>query len=129
MRISSRILLGVSGGDLHHRAAICRRNVVIKGVVTDNAGKPVRGAIVKAIAGNKTVTRFSQKDGQYDITVPAGTYDMMVDAYGFAVKRQSVDTSKMGSTDIRLTPRFDVARLRGSEMESLLPDAPGSETT
>src|SRR5579862_6357977 len=123
MRGITRILLAFLAV-ICFQASLSAADVIIKGVVTDNAGKPVRGAIVKAIAGYKTVTRFSQNDGRYEITVPVGTYDMMVDAYGFAVKRQSVDTAKMTSADFRLTPKFDVARLSGSEMESLLPDAP-----
>ncbi len=123
MRGNTRILLAFLAV-ICFQAPLFAADAVIKGVVTDNAGKPVRGAIVKAIAGYKTVTRFSQNDGRYEITVPAGSYDLMVDAYGFAVKRQSIDTTKMASTDFRLTPKFDVARLSGSEMESLLPDAP-----
>src|SRR6266404_3796516 len=105
-------------------ASLSAADAMIKGVITDSASKPVRGALVKAIAGNKTVTRFSQSDGRYEITVPAGPYDLMVDAYGFAVKRQSIDTTKMASVDVHLTPKFDVSRLNGSEMESLLPDTP-----
>src|SRR6202040_374605 len=66
----------------------------IHGVVTDNAGKPVRGALVKATTSDKSVSRFTQKDGRYEITVPAGSYDVTVDAYGFAPKRQAKDTTQ-----------------------------------
>jgi len=69
----------------------------IHGVVTDNAGKPVRGAMVKATLGGKTVTRFTQADGRYEIALPAGSYDLTVEAYGFNSKRQSnKDASQAG---------------------------------
>jgi virginiamycin B lyase len=100
-------------------------DAVIKGVVTDSAGKPVRGATISVASGMKTVSRFSQKDGKYEITVAGGTYAVSVDAYGFAVKRVSVDTSKGGDTNVTLTPaNLSVARLTGSEIESLLPYTP-----
>jgi len=38
-------------------------DAVIHGVVKDSAGKPVRGAIVKAVAGNLSVSAYSQNDG------------------------------------------------------------------
>ena len=99
--------------------------VVIKGVVTDTSGRPVRGAVISAKQGIKTISRFSQKDGSYEIAVAAGIYEVTVDAYGFAVKRASVDATKAGETDFRLSPaNLSLGRLTGSELESLLPDTP-----
>jgi len=94
----------------------------IHGIVTDNAGKPIRGAMVKATAGDKTVARFTQRDGRYQITVPAGSYEVSADAYGLAAKRQTKDTAQAGETNFSLTPRFSMARLTSAELESLLPD-------
>jgi streptogramin lyase len=99
-------------------------DAIIHGVVTDSASKPVRGAVVKATASGTSVARYTQADGRYDITVPAGTYDVSVDAYGFAAKRQSKDTAQPGATDFRLTPRWDVTRLPSAELESLVPNTP-----
>jgi streptogramin lyase len=101
--------------------------VAIHGGVTDGSGKPIRGAVVSAKSGIKTVTRFSQNDGKYEIAVAAGTYDVSVEAYGFAIKKVSVDTAKAGETNFSLSPaNLSIARLTGSELESLLPDT--SET-
>src|ERR1700736_448983 len=94
----------------------------IHGIVTDNAGKPIRGAMVKATAGDKTVARFTQRDGRYQITVPAGSYEVSADAYGLAAKRQTKDTAQAGETNFSLTPRFSMGRLTSAELESLLPD-------
>jgi hypothetical protein len=96
---------------------------VIKGVVTDSAGKPIRGATISAASGMKTISRFSQKDGKYEITVAGGTYDVSVDAFGFGPKRMSISTAKGGDTNFTLSAaNLNVARLTGSEIESLLPD-------
>jgi virginiamycin B lyase len=98
---------------------------VIKGAVTDASGKPIRGAAVSAKSGIKTITRFSQSDGKYEIAVAAGTYDVTVDAYGFAEKKVSVDTAKTADTNFSLpTANLSLARLTGSELESLLPNTP-----
>src|ERR1700684_3708058 len=79
-------------------ASLAAATSAIKGVVTDSSGKPVRGAVISAKSGIKTISRFSQTDGKYEIAVPAGTYDVSVEAYGFAVKRISVDAAKAGET-------------------------------
>jgi streptogramin lyase len=95
----------------------------IKGIVTSDSGKPIRGAIISAKSGIKTISRFSQNDGKYEIAVAPGTYELTVEAYGFAVKRASVDTTKAVETDFRLSPaNLSLGRLSGSELESLLPD-------
>ena len=100
-------------------------NPAIKGMVTDSTGKPVRGATVKATSGKKSVSRFSQSDGSYNISVAPGIYDVSVEAYGFGVKRASVDTAKDEATNFRLSAApLDVSRLTGAELESLLPDTP-----
>jgi virginiamycin B lyase len=94
-------------------------DLVIRGIVTDSAGKPIRGAIVKASAGILAVSRYSQNDGRYEISVPAGTYDVSAAAFGFAGKKQ---TAQRGDTNFQLAPRVDVALLTSAEMDSLLPD-------
>jgi streptogramin lyase len=97
--------------------------VAIHGGVSDGSGKPIRGAVVSAKSGIKTITRFSQNDGKYEIAVATGTYDVTVEAYGFAIKKASVDTAKAGETNFSLSPAIlSIARLTGSELESLLPD-------
>jgi virginiamycin B lyase len=97
----------------------------IRGVVTESSGKPIRGAAVSAKSGMKTITRFSQKDGTFEIPVAVGAYDVNVEAYGFAAKKVSVDAAKGGETNFSLSPaNLSIGRLTGSELESLLPDTP-----
>src|SRR5687767_8857356 len=66
----------------------------VRGMVTDEAGKPVRGALVRVAIDKMTINRFSQKDGRFEITVPSGSYYVTVDAYGFAMNRKMVDMAK-----------------------------------
>jgi hypothetical protein len=47
--------------------SVSASNMMIRAIVTDTAGKPIRGAIVKASAGILTVSRYSQNDGRYEI--------------------------------------------------------------
>jgi streptogramin lyase len=103
-------------------AAAAASDAVIRGVVSDNAGKPIRGAMVKATAGAKTIARFSQKDGRYEFSLPAGKYNVSAEAFGFAVRSQSKDTAQAGDTNLSLVPRFDLTRITGAEVEGLLPD-------
>ena len=106
-------------------ASLVAADTTIRGVVTDSGGKPVRGVTVKATKGTKSVSRFTQNDGRYDITVAPGTYDVSAEAYGFGVKKASVDTAKGEETNFRLSAApLDISRLTGSELESLLPETP-----
>jgi len=102
-------------------------DATLRGVVTDAAGKPVRGAVVKATLGPKSISRFTQNDGRYEIPVAAGTYQMSVDAYGYGVKFQTKDTAQPGDTNFTLTPKWDVTRLTGADITPLIPtDAQGN---
>ena len=92
-----------------------------RGVVTDEAGKPVRGAIVKATAGYKGVIRYSQADGRYSVTLPPGKYSVNVEAFGFASKIIDKDASTSGDTNFTLTRRLDLARVSGADLENLIP--------
>ena len=97
------------------------------GVVTDEAGKPVRGAIVKGTAGFKSVIRYTHADGRYDIALPPGSYSVSVEAFGLAGKRLTKEATETGETNLVLTHRLDLSRLSGADLENLLPpDTPQS---
>jgi streptogramin lyase len=97
-------------------------STVIKGKVTDTTGKPIRGAIVKATHDNKSISRFTQNDGSYEIAVGPGDYALSVDAFGYGIKRATVDASKGGDTNFSLSAAsLDLSRLTGAELESILP--------
>jgi streptogramin lyase len=103
-----------------HLAAVAE--TIISGVVTDAAVKPLRGAMITVTSGNKSVSRYSNNDGRFEIAVPSGIYDVEVHAFGFGLEWQSVDTAKSSTIDFKLTPAFDATRLTPAEIDSLLPD-------
>src|ERR1019366_7562154 len=112
------VLIAIVGFSIGSYAA----DAIIQGAVTDNAGKPIRGAIVKATLADKAVTRFTRADGRYEISLPLGKYSISAEAFGFAPKTQSKDMVQTDELDFRLTPMLSVFALSGSELESLLPN-------
>jgi len=108
-------------------ASLSAADAVVRGVVTDQAGKPIRGAMVKVTIGTMTVTGFTQSNGRFEITAPAGTHTVSAEAFGFGLSRQSKDTTQAGDVNFKLSPRADIARLSGAEMEGLLPHTPQAE--
>jgi len=105
--------------------AMAAGDAAIRGVVTDGAGKPIRGAVVKAASGSKTVARYTGKDGRYEIPgLQAGRYTISVNAYGFGLERQTKDAAQGGETNFTLSPQNDVTRLTSAELEYLFPDTP-----
>lgn len=99
-------------------------DAVIQGTVTDNSGKPIRAALVRVSAHGKSVSRFTQANGHYEIAVPAGSYEVYSEAYGFGGKRQTKDTAQPGDINFSLSPSFSVARLTSAEIDSLIPNDP-----
>jgi virginiamycin B lyase len=109
------IIVDVAGGASH---------AVVHGIVTDNEGRPIRGALVTAAAGDKSVTQFSQQDGHYVLTIPAINYDLSVYSYGFGREVRTIDSTKDDAANFQLKPAWDITDLSGAEIENLLPDNP-----
>lgn len=99
-------------------------HAMVHGIVTDSTGRPIRGALVTAAAGDKSITQFSQQDGHYVLTIPATNYDLSVDAYGFGREVRTIDSTKGDAADFQLKPAWGIADLSGAEIENLLPDNP-----
>jgi virginiamycin B lyase len=103
-------------------ATLFGANVTIHGVVTDTSGKPVRGAIVKATQGSKSVSRFTQPDGRYEIPLASGAYEMSVDAYGYEAKFHTKDSAEASDTNFVLAPKWNAGVLTGADITPLIPD-------
>ncbi len=101
----------------------------ISGVVTDNTGKPVRGALVKTTLGVKAVARYTDSAGRYQITgLESGPHDVTVDAFGFALSKQNSDPAKGGETNFKLNPQMDLTRLVSAEIRYLIPGTVEDDT-
>jgi hypothetical protein len=95
---------------------------LLRGLVSDALGKPVRGAIVKATTGQTSTSRYTQANGRFEISVPSGTYSVTVDAYAFSRKQQTVNVSHATEINFTLSPQWDVSTLTGADVEPMLPD-------
>jgi virginiamycin B lyase len=59
----------------------------ITGVVTDDAGKPIRGAAVTAKIDNMSVSRYSDASGKYSLDgLKPGNYSISATSYGYETK-------------------------------------------
>ena len=94
----------------------------IEGVITDSAGKPVRGAMITARQGNAADTAFSQDDGRYKINLGPGTYHLDIRAWGFAAKNVTSTVAEITELNVTMTPGFRVEQMSSAEIEQLLPD-------
>jgi virginiamycin B lyase len=92
-------------------------DVSITGVVTDDTGKPLRGAPVTAKVENMSISRYSDASGKYQITgLKPGNYKISATAYGYGPK--SVDKEIGGGvTDVtfRLKPNWNPSLISTSE--------------
>ena len=68
-----------------------------------SGGQAVPGAQISMVRPDGATVRrsVSQPDGAYEITVPAGTYDVLVTAFGYAEIRGDAITVGAGSTATR----------------------------
>lgn len=101
-------------------------DAVIRGAVTDAAGQPIAGALVKATAGVNSTARFTAAGGRYELTVTPGKHDLLVEAFGFAAERRSTDG--VGDTlNFSLAPSWSVTQFTGADIDQLIPDHPPAQ--
>jgi len=89
----------------------------IAGIVTDDAGKPLRGAAVTAKVENMSISRFSDASGKYELAgLKPGNYSISATAYGYESK--SVDKEIGGaatSAAFSLKPRWNPSIISSAE--------------
>jgi N-acetylneuraminic acid mutarotase len=73
----------------------------VSGTVTDQAGKPVSGAVVHS--GVYTATTDAK--GAFTLAAKTGTYDFTIDAYGYAQATKSVSVTDGGTTQLDVALR------------------------
>src|SRR5262245_21591377 len=85
-----------------------RERTTVSGVIKDALGAPISGANVSLTSANETFARSAETDsqGRFSITgVPPGTYQLAVDAKGFAPQRRAIDLRAQPETvDVNLEP-------------------------
>jgi streptogramin lyase len=94
----------------------------ISGVVTGDKGKPVRGAVITAALGNRTVSGFSDEAGRYKISgLKVGDYTITATAYGLERKRDAKSLSRDVDLDFALAERWDPGQLTTADWLTFLP--------
>lgn len=95
----------------------------IEGMVMDARGNAVRGAMIKVQLGTKTVARFTDNKGHYMIDgLDQATYNVIVDADGFALAENTVDVQPGSQLSVHLSSMHDVSRLTSAELRFLIPE-------
>jgi len=121
--IAITVIVSTSLSYVASNTALAAGTASISGTVTDNAGEPVRGAIVKAELGNTLHARYSSASGHYEIDALApGQYEVTVDAFGFALATQKTEAGDRAVANFSLSPDYDPARLKTAQLQQLLPD-------
>jgi len=89
----------------------------ISGVVTDDAGKPLRGATVTARVGNMSIARFTDASGKYLITgLTPGSYKLTATAYAFGSKTLDQDiSSSTPDVGFALKPNWNPTQISSAE--------------
>lgn len=103
--------------------AVSAERLMLRGLVTDDAGTPIRGAIVRASAEGKTIARYTDQQGRYQIPgLKPGRYDISVNAYGFALAEQKKkDISEAPELPFKLSRGNDVTALTSADLRYLFP--------
>lgn len=125
------VLLGMAGFGLALWFAVLPNGNVaaasegsISGVVTDEAGKPLRGAPITARLENMSISRYSDASGKYQITgLKPGNYKLSATAYGYAAKLVDKEIGG-GATDVAfsLKPNWNPSIISTSEYISAFGD-------
>jgi virginiamycin B lyase len=98
-------------------------NASLHGQVLDHGGTPVRGAMVKAQLGTKTVARFTDDEGHYQISgLERDRYTVLIDADNFALNETTIQIDNDSELNFTLHPMNDVSRLTSAELRFLIPE-------
>ena len=89
----------------------------IAGTVTDDAGKPLRGAPVTAKLDNMSVSRYTDASGKYLITgLKPGSYKISATAYGFGSKTVDKEISTSAAdVAFSLKPNWNPTQISTAE--------------
>ena len=96
----------------------------VTGVVTDDAGKALRGATVTAKIDNMSVSRYTDALGKYLITgLKPGSYKISATAYAFGSKTVDADIStNTANVALSLKPNWNPTQISTAEYISAFGD-------
>jgi streptogramin lyase len=122
VRLSHAFVLFLAIAALSAPARPDAADAVVRGIVHDAGGRPIAGALVKANAGTKSVSRYTGADGRYALTVAPGAYTVIAEAFGYGIESASANAPAESAVNFSLTPNWSVAQLTGADIDRLMPD-------
>jgi streptogramin lyase len=97
--------------------------VIISGVVKDDGGKALRGAMITASSGYKSVSRFSDKAGRYTIAdLQPGAYEVSATGWGFERKVTNEELTADSKLNYTLDLQWIPNRLSSADWLAALPE-------
>jgi hypothetical protein len=97
---------------------------VVKGIVLDDNGKPVDGALVEIVASDgKTYSFTTAPDGSFSIAIPPGSFTWKIskDGYGTITGSSTVDILGENTLDLAGTPMKKTASTGTSPILIIVP--------
>ncbi len=96
--------------------------IEISGVVTDQAGIPLRAAMVIVREGTRYVARLSDASGSFRFAdLPRGKFSLMVSARGYAHEFREFNSGKSTTANFELASVLDRMQLTTAEVLTTLP--------
>ncbi len=95
----------------------------ISGTVRSDDGKPLRGAVVTATSGSRSVSRFADQNGHYVISgLAPGSYNVAATSWGYERKVNSKDLSGKVDMSFSLAQQWQpVRQLSSAQWYASLP--------
>ena len=117
------ILLTLAFGSVRLARTRATAEVMIKGTVTSDDGRPLRAAVVTVASGNRSISRFTDQTGQYTISgLAPGNYNVSATAWGYERKLEAKDLSGKAEISFALAQQWQPNRqLSSAEWYASLP--------
>src|SRR5262249_43949996 len=90
-------------GAVEVKLARATRQGQLRGQVLAFDGKPLAAKIT--VAGTTTTTATADADGRYTVDLPEGSYEIVIDAPGFATQHRTVKVKLDGVTVLNVDLR------------------------
>lgn len=105
--------------------ALSAKEIAFQGIATDETGKPLRGAIVKASAGYKSVSCLTDQGGRFRLAdLAPGNYEISVTAWGYApwTETRKISAGRPIEMNVKLERNWEVRRLSTTDWLTFLPE-------
>lgn len=125
MRNLHHLLLSLMGFLLLNVSVIYAQDAVLSGTVTDSKGEAIPFCTVSTNVNNKFLGTQTDFDGNYALSVPAGTFEVTISFVGYKTSKQTVTTysGQTASLNVQLsaeTQMLETAVVTGGKHTQML---------